>query len=79
MKRTDARRPQRGRLRRRRGLVTGPLAAAGLALGACTPTVGVQAPKEPIVIHMNIKIEHEIRVKVEKDLEQAFEQNEEIF
>jgi hypothetical protein len=58
------------------------VAAVLLALGlgaACTPTVAVKPPEEPIVINMNIKIEHEIRVKVEKDLEEAFDDNEEIF
>jgi hypothetical protein len=45
-----------------------------LSLGAgCTPKVQLEAPKEPIVINMNVKIEHEIRVKVDKDLEQLFQ------
>ena len=39
----------------------------------CTPKVQVEAPKEPIVINMNVKIEHEIRVKVDKDLDKLFE------
>ncbi|MFQ5474166.1 MAG: YnbE family lipoprotein [Dehalococcoidia bacterium] len=47
--------------------------------GACTPKVQVEAPKEPIEINLNIKIEHEIRVKVDDDLEQLFEEDEEIF
>jgi hypothetical protein len=46
---------------------------------ACTPKVQLEAPKEPITINMNVKIEHEIRVKVDKELEQAFDENEEIF
>jgi hypothetical protein len=49
-----------------------------LGLG-CSPTVGVEAPKEPIVINLNVKIEHEIRVKVDKDLENLFENQDEIF
>ena len=48
-------------------------------LAGCTPKVQLEAPKEPIVINMNIKIEHEIRVKVERDLEEAFSENEDIF
>lgn len=36
---------------------------------ACTPRVEVAPPKEPITINLNVKIEHEIRVKVDKDLE----------
>ena len=54
------------------------LCAAALA-SACTPKVAVEAPKEPIVINLNVKIEHEIRVKVDKDLEQLFENEDELF
>ena len=46
---------------------------------ACTPKVQLDAPKEPITINMNIKIEHEIRVKVDKDLDQLFDENDELF
>jgi len=58
------------------------LAAAGLcAAAACAPkaTVEVKAPEEPIVINVNVKIEHEISVKVDKDLDDLFESNDEIF
>jgi hypothetical protein len=48
-----------------------------LAAG-CSPKVQVEAPKEPIVINMNVKIEHEIRVKVDKDLDEVFA-NDELF
>jgi hypothetical protein len=51
----------------------------GLALAACTPRVVVEAPKEPITINMNIKIQHEIRVKVDKDLDTVFSKQEDIF
>ncbi len=50
-----------------------------LALTACTPKVVVEAPSEPIVINMNVKIEHEIRVKIDKELDDLFEENEELF
>ena len=49
------------------------IACLGLLGLACSPTVGVEAPKDPIVINLNVKIEHEIRVKVDKDLENLFE------
>ena len=55
---------------------------AALALTAsfgCTPKVAVEAPKEPITINMNIKIEHEVRVKVDKDLDQLLEKDKELF
>lgn len=48
-------------------------------VAACTPKVQIEAPKEPITINMNIKIEHEIRVKVDKDLDQLFDKNDELF
>lgn len=50
-----------------------------LALAACNPTVKVEAPDKPIEINMNIKIEQEVRVKVEKDLEAAFAEDPELF
>jgi hypothetical protein len=45
------------------------LAASGVCLSACSPTVQIAPPDKPITINLNVKIEHEIRVKVEKDLE----------
>lgn len=49
---------------------------AGLALAgglvACTPTVQVAAPKEPITVNLNVKIQHEIYVKVDKDVDELF-------
>ncbi len=59
--------------------VCAALALAAILLSACTPRVAIEAPKEPITINMNIKIEHEIRVKVDKDLEQVFADKEDIF
>jgi len=55
------------------------IALALASLAACTPKVVVEAPKEPITINMNIKIEHEIRVKVDKELDQAFTNQGDIF
>jgi hypothetical protein len=48
-------------------------------LVACTPKVEVSVPDKPITINLNVKIEHEIRVKVEKDLENLFEEADGIF
>ncbi|MBI0113893.1 MULTISPECIES: YnbE family lipoprotein [unclassified Gilliamella] len=36
---------------------------------SCTPTVKVQAPNEPININLNVKIDHEINIKVDKALD----------
>ena len=50
-----------------------------LALWGCTPTVQVAAPKEPIEINMNVKIEHNIRVQVDRELEDMFDKDSELF
>jgi hypothetical protein len=64
------------------GRARGTLAAAallGAGLAACAPTVRVQAPDEPIEINLNVRIEQEVRVRVERDLEELFEENPELF
>jgi len=54
------------------------LMAVGL-FSACSPTVRVEAPKEPIEINLNVKIEHNIRVQVDKELEGLFDENSNVF
>ena len=49
------------------------------SLAACTPTVQIAAPKEPIEINMNIKIEHRIRVQVDEELEDLFDEDSDVF
>ena len=48
-----------------------------LVLAACTPTVKV-ATDEPITINFNVNIKHEILIKIEKEVEEMFE-DEELF
>ena len=48
-----------------------PAITAGLLL-ACTPKVEIVAPDKPITINLNVKIEHEILVKVDKELDDLF-------
>lgn len=48
-------------------------------ISGCTPTVQVAAPKEPIEINLNVKIEHEIRIQVDKELEGLFEEDSDVF
>lgn len=53
---------------------------AGITLlAACTHKVQLEAPEKPITINLNIKIEHEIRVKVDKDLDQVFSKESGLF
>ncbi len=61
--------------------VRGPtlvLALVAVLATACTPTVKVEAPDKPIEINMNVNIKHEILVKVEKEVEEMFE-DEDLF
>ena len=51
----------------------------GLCLMACSPTVKVEAPDEPIVINLNVKIEQEVRVRVERDVESLIADNPNVF
>lgn len=57
------------------------LAAAILAAStaACQPTVKVEAPDRPIEINLNIRIEQEVRVRVERDLEKVFTEDPDLF
>lgn len=48
-------------------------------LSACTPRIEVAAPKEPITINMNVKIEHEIHIKVDKDVETLLKSRSDLF
>jgi len=48
-------------------------------MAACNPTVKVEAPDKPIVINLNVKIEQEVRVKVDKDVESLVNDNPNLF
>jgi len=54
------------------------LSSSALFIVGCTPTVRVAAD-EPITINLNVKIEHEVRVKVEKDLDEVFSEDSGLF
>ena len=56
------------------------LLVTGIAtLSGCTPRIEVAAPKEPITINMNVKIEHEIHIKVDKDVETLLKNRSDLF
>lgn len=50
-----------------------------LALAACAPTVKLEAPEKPIEINLNVKIEHEIRVSIAKDVQDAIAKDPSLF
>ena len=45
----------------------------------CSPTVTVAPPSEPITINLNVKIQHEILVKVDKELDSIFSEDSGLF
>ncbi len=53
--------------------------AVVVLLTGCTPRIEVAAPKEPITINMNVKIEHEIHIKVDKDVETLLKSRSDLF
>ena len=63
----------------RQGLALALVLAATVGLGACEPKVQVAAPEKPIVINLNVKIEHEVRVKLEKDVDELLQKNSDLF
>ncbi len=67
-------------VRRRRGNVQ-MLVLVGVLWGVagCTPRVEVVAPDQPITINLNVKIDHEIRVKVDKELDQVMSNKSGLF
>ncbi len=50
-----------------------------LLSSACTPTVQLAMPNEPININLNVKIEHEIYIKVDKALDNIFDESSGLF
>lgn len=41
-----------------------------ILLAACSPTVKLQAPSEPITINLNIKLDADVRLRVEEKAKQ---------
>jgi hypothetical protein len=50
-----------------------------IAVTACTHTVKVQAPDKPIEINLNVKIDQEVRIRLDKDVEDLIAGNPDIF
>lgn len=48
-------------------------------IAGCTPTVKVEAPEKPIEINLNVNIEHRVKVEIDRDVQQAISENEDIF
>ncbi len=55
------------------------VAAVTVGLQACTPTVKVEAPQEPITINLNIKLDAEVRVRLEDQAKDDINNNPNLF
>ena len=57
-----------------------PMLIALLSFSSCSPRVEVTAPDKPITINLNVKIEHEVKVKIDKQLEdEVFSKDSKLF
>jgi YnbE-like lipoprotein len=56
-----------------------PILCSMALLISCSPTVQVAAPEKPITINLNVKIEHEIKVQVEKELDDVLSEDSGLF
>lgn len=48
-------------------------------VSACTPRIELAMPSEPITINLNVKIDHEIRIKIDKELDDLFAEDSGLF
>jgi len=55
------------------------LTILGFGLAACTPKVQLAAPDKPIEINLNVKIDQEVRVRLDKEVEDLIEDNPDLF
>lgn len=51
----------------------------GGGLTACTPTVKIEPSDKPIKIDLNVKIDQEVRVRLDKDVEELIADNPDLF
>ena len=48
-------------------------------LVACSPTVKIEVPDKPMEINLNVKIDHNIKVQVDKKIDKMMKENDDIF
>lgn len=53
-------------------------AVGAIALSACV-TAKIEAPDKPIEINLNVKIDQEVRIKLDKEVEDLITSNPDIF
>lgn len=61
------------------GIVLSGMAFLLVTLGGCNPTVTLEAPDKPVRIDLNIKIDQEVRIKLEKDVDKLVKSKPDLF
>ncbi|WP_293268895.1 YnbE family lipoprotein [Neptunomonas sp.] len=59
-------------------VLLGLLLSSFLLIG-CSPKVQVAVPNEPITINLNVKIEHEILIKVDREIDDLLSDQSDLF
>jgi hypothetical protein len=55
-------------------------ALAAMTMGACAPTVQLAGtPDKPITINLNVKIDQEVRIKLDKEVSDMISKNKDVF
>lgn len=75
MKRLLTKRPRNARP----ALALAAAALAAAAVSACTPTLGLQGGDKPITINLNVKIDQEVRVRLDKEINDLIAKNPDAF
>lgn len=71
--------PTRITMQDRKMLIITMIGGLLVVTGACTPRVEVAASDKPITINLNVKIDHQIRVKVDKELDHVLSDKSGLF
>jgi len=61
------------------GLMLSGIVVGALSVVGCNPTVTLEAPDKPVRIDLNIKIDQEVRVRLEKDVDNMVKSNPDLF
>ena len=61
------------------GLLLGVVFSAAFGLYGCTPTVKIEPPDKPIRIALDVKIDQEVRVRLDQAAEELIANNPDLF
>lgn len=55
------------------------MTSTGIVVSGCTPTVKIEPSDKPIIIALNVKIDQEVRVRLDKAAEELIANNPDLF